>query len=231
MSKPAVTALEPPLSLHIENLSCHYGGHTILHLPHWQLAQGEHALLLGPSGCGKTTLLHALAGLMPVQAERLEVAGQDLPALSNKQRDAWRGQRVGLVFQQLHLIGALTVQQNLLLAMPLAGAVANRDTVQHLLQTLGLATLAARKPHQLSRGQQQRAALARALVNRPRIILADEPTASLDDVHATQAIDLLLAQARAINATLVVATHDARIKPLFQNILDLTLVTKMGAAA
>ncbi len=181
-------------------------------MPSWSVGQGAHWLLLGPSGSGKTTLLHILAGILRPVAGRVELAGQDLAAL-----DRFRGRHVGIVLQRLHLLPSLTVAQNLALAQYLAGLPQDAARVRQVLGSLDLADKAQAYPHALLHGQAQRAAIARAVVNRPRVLLADEPTSNLDDARCAQALDLLLAQATACDATLVIATHDRRIKARVPN--------------
>ena len=180
----------------------------------WSAAAAEHWLLAGASGSGKTTLLHILAALTTPTTGEVIVGGTDLGRLSDSARDRWRGRNVGLVPQRLHLVGALDVEDNLRLAQYLAGVTEDRRRIHGLLESVGLAELARRYPRELSQGQAQRVAVARAVVNRPALLLADEPTANLDDAHAAAALELLRTQALATGATLIVASHDARVRPL-----------------
>lgn len=194
-----------------------YDGAPVLDVPHWEAAQGEHWLVTGPSGSGKTTLLHVLAGLLRPTAGSVTVSDQDLGALDAAALDRFRGSGIGIVLQRLHLVASLTVTQNLLLAQYLAGVPQDHARVREVLQSLDIADRALARPHELSFGQAQRVAVARAVVNRPRLLLADEPTSNLDDARCLQALDLLLAQAQACGATLVIATHDQRIRPRVRN--------------
>ena len=196
----------------LQGVSHAYDGAEVLRVDAWQAAQGEHWLLLGPSGSGKTTLLHALAGILRPAAGTVKVAGQDLGALDAQALDRFRGQHIGIVLQRLHLIPSLDVAQNLLLAQYLAGLPQDRQRVDEVLVGLDLADKGSAKPHELSFGQAQRVAIARAVVNRPQLLLADEPTSNLDDARCLQALELLQAQASACKATLLIATHDQRIK-------------------
>lgn len=196
----------------VNNLQHSYDGQNVLAVDAWQAAQGEHWLVLGPSGSGKTTLLHALAGILRPAAGSIVVAEQDLAALSPSALDHFRGRHIGIVLQRLHLIPSLSVMENLLLAQYLSGMPQDRRRTEEVLASLDLAEKAGAKPHELSFGQAQRVAVARAVVNRPRLLLADEPTSNLDDARCLQVLELLQAQARACNATLVIATHDQRIK-------------------
>lgn len=196
----------------LQQLTHRYDGSTVLRVDSWSAAQGAQWLLLGPSGSGKTTLLHILAGILRPSAGRAVIAGQEVAALSAAGLDRFRGRHIGIVLQRLHLLPSLTVAENVQLAQYLAGLPQDRARVHEVLAGLDLADRADARPHQLSHGQAQRAAIARAVVNRPQLLLADEPTANLDDARCAQALDLLLAQAAACGATLVIATHDQRVK-------------------
>ena len=204
-----------------------YAGKTVLAVDEWRAEAGEQWLVHGPSGCGKTTLLHILAGLLRPTAGEALVNGQALGALSGGALDRFRGRHIGIVLQRLHLIDALTVRQNLALARRFAGLGAADAEVGDTLRELGIADAADARPHTLSRGQAQRAALARALAAGPKALLADEPTSSLDDDNAGRALALLRARAEARGAALVVASHDRRIRDSFALRLDLS----PGAAA
>jgi len=194
-----------------------YEGTEVLRVSSWSAGQGSHWLLLGPSGSGKTTLLHILAGILRPTSGGVQVADQELTALAASALDRFRGRNVGIVLQRLHLLPSLTVAQNVALAQYLAGVPQDAARVSEVLHSLDLADKAQAFPHALSHGQAQRVAIARAVVNRPRILLADEPTSNLDDARCLQALDLLVTQAQACNATLVIATHDQRIKARIPN--------------
>jgi ABC-type lipoprotein export system ATPase subunit len=189
-----------------------YAGKEVLRVDAWAAQQSDQWLMLGPSGSGKTTLLHILAGILRPASGRALVAGQDVSGLSVSDLDRFRGRNIGIVLQRLHLLSSLTVTQNVLLAQYLAGLEQNSGRVREVLEGLDLVDKADAYPHALSHGQAQRVAIARAVVNRPRLLLADEPTANLDDARCAQALDLLLSQAAACGATLVIATHDQRVK-------------------
>ncbi|HYF57802.1 MAG TPA: ATP-binding cassette domain-containing protein [Burkholderiaceae bacterium] len=224
--------MSAPPALSIESLVHRRDGRTVLEVPRFELPAGARAVLVGPSGSGKTTLLSLAAGLLPTQAGRVSVAGTELAALAARGAralDRFRATRVGLVPQQPMLFGMLDALDNLLVARHLAGLPPDPGAARELLGRLGLAQLAHRRPRELSRGQQQRVALARALVNRPALILADEPTANLDDDQAAAAIELLAGQARALGAALLVATHDARVRARFETVL--ALPARAGADA
>ncbi len=167
--------------------------------------------VIGPSGCGKTTLLHLLAGLIRPRSGVIRILGQDLSQLRGGHLDHFRGQRIGLVFQRFHLLPALTVYENVLLAQRLARVPIDPARVEALFDRLNLAGLERHKPSMLSQGQAQRVAIARALVHGPELVMADEPTSALDDDHATEALALLRQSAQAVGAALLVVTHDQRV--------------------
>lgn len=201
--------------IEISSLRVEAGGRTILDLPEWRLDAGAAGLLLGPSGSGKTTLLNVIAGLIRPSAGSVKIGGEDIAALSGARLDKFRGARIGFVFQTLRLIRALSVRENLALAMRLAGAKPDPARITQTLERLGIGALAGAKPARLSVGEGQRAAIARAVVTRPSLLLADEPTSALDDANAEAAIRLLMEEAAACGATLVIATHDQRVKDRF----------------
>jgi putative ABC transport system ATP-binding protein len=194
-----------------QGLSYHYAGAATLRFPDVAVAQGATLLLSGPSGCGKSTWLALVAALVRPTSGQLTVAGQALNDLDSVATDAWRASTIGFLPQKLHLSAALTVRQNLALAQWATGQAENQGAIDAALTALGVTELAGRKPAQLSGGQAQRVALARAVLQKPKVILADEPSASLDDAAAADAVALLLATARSQTATLVIATHDARV--------------------
>ena len=196
----------------IRELKHAYDSSEVLSVSSWRVEQGSQWLVLGPSGSGKTTLLHVLAGILKPTAGSVRVADQDLRALSGNALDRFRGRNIGLVLQRLHLIGSLSVMNNLLLAQYFAGLPQDSGRVRETLASLDLGDKGDAYPHELSFGQAQRVAVARATVNRPRLLLADEPTSNLDDARCVQALELLESQALACNATLVIATHDQRIR-------------------
>lgn len=198
--------------LAIDAVEVRYAGSPRISLPAVHLAAGEHCLLLGPSGCGKTTLLHVAAGLLRPESGSVRVADTDLAALEGTALDRFRGRHIGIVFQRLHLIPSLTVLQNLTAAQYCAGLPIDAVAAHAALARLGIDNKAGVFPAQLSHGQAQRASIARAIVNGPRLILADEPTSSLDDANAMLVLDLLVQQAQDCNAVLLIATHDARTK-------------------
>ena len=198
-----------------------YGAREVLALERFAAAAGEHWLVLGASGSGKTTLLNLIAGLLRPSAGEIEVGGEALAKLEGAALDRWRGRNVGIVPQKLHLVQSLSVLENLLLAPYLAGLAPDKSRAQSLLAKLDLEEKDSSRPHQLSHGQAQRVAVARAVMNRPRVLLADEPTSNLDDANCAIALALLEDQAGECGATLVVATHDRRARERFENRLEL----------
>ena len=211
------------------SLAFAYPGADALRFPDVDLAQGATLLLQGRSGSGKSTWLSLVAGLRAPAEGELVVADQDLRALPPLRRDRWRGRTVGFLPQKLHLSDALTVSENLGLAFFAAGLPEERARVQAALQALDIADLARRKPSQLSGGQAQRAALARAVLLSPRLVLADEPTASLDDAAAAAAVALLRDAARRCGASLVIATHDRRVREALPEGAVLSLDAEVAA--
>ncbi len=206
---PASIAVD---AVRVSELGFGYDSDTVVSVDHFALAQGASCLVLGPSGCGKTSFVHLLAGLLAPQSGRIEILGQDLTALSEAQRDRFRGRHIGFVFQRLYLVPALTVRENLLLALRLSRAGTDHQRVDSLLARLGLDGLAGRKPGGLSQGQAQRVAIARALVHSPALLIADEPTSALDDKHTADVLELLLQASADAGTALLLVTHDHRLR-------------------
>jgi putative ABC transport system ATP-binding protein len=207
--------------LQLRGIRQRYAEKQVLALERFEAAAGEHWLVLGASGSGKTTLLNLVAGLLKPSEGGVEIGGQPLAALAGAALDRWRGRTIGIVPQKLHLISSLNVLQNLLLAPFLAALPADEARARGLLKKLDLEAKIHARPFQLSHGQAQRVAIARAVMNRPALLLADEPTANLDDGSCLLALDLLQEQSRECGATLLVATHDQRAKQRFEKRLAL----------
>ena len=198
-----------------------YGEATVLRAPALALRDDEHCALTGPSGSGKSTLLHILAGIQRPSEGAVRIDGDEIyPEVGRD--DRWRGQRIGVVPQKLHLLGSLSAHDNVVLACFLAGRMEHAAAVAPLLAELGLGDKLGARPANLSLGEQQRVAIARAIINQPRLLLADEPTSSLDDDNARRVLDLLLHAAERAGALLVIATHDARIRGRFRCEIELT---------
>jgi putative ABC transport system ATP-binding protein len=205
----------------VRSLAHRYDGATALRVAEWRVAQGERWAVLGPSGSGKSTRRHVGAGLIRPSEGEVEVSGEHRNRLDGVRLDRWRGATVGIVLQALHLVRHLSVRDNLRLAQYMARLPQDDARITDTLAALGVADKAARRAPELSHGERQRVAIARAVVNRPKLLLADEPTANLDDAAAALAVDLLTEQAARHGATLVVATHDARVKSKFRERLEL----------
>lgn len=201
------------------SLSFAYPGQPSLSFPDFSLSRGGAVLLLGKSGSGKTTFLNLLAGLLSPSHGQVILDGAVLSSLQGHRLDLFRGQHIGIVFQKPHLIAALTVKQNLELAQFLSKK--KGGSAADLLQGLGIAGKASAAVGTLSEGEAQRVSIARALINKPKLILADEPTSSLDDEHAERVITLLKGEAAKIGAALVIVTHDQRVKSEVSQVLEL----------
>ncbi len=185
---------------------------------------GEQLALVGPSGSGKTTLLHLISGLLTPTNGEIKFDNITVSSMPEAWRDSWRANMVGYVFQKLNLLASLSVLDNLLVAMSFANAISKKEQRQwamQLLERVGLADRVSSLPYRLSMGEQQRVAVARAVVNRPRLILADEPTASLDQDNGLRALKLLCQLAEENNSILLVSTHDRQIMKQFERIFPL----------
>lgn len=206
----------------IGNLSFQYANHApVLHFPDIHLKEKEHLLILGRSGVGKTTLLHLMAGLLPPKEGQVKIRGVAINTLSNRALDKFRGQHMGLVFQGNHAIRSLTVLENLKARLFLSKKNLAPQDIDHLLERLQIGECKDKKIKELSEGQLQRLGIALAVVHRPQLLLADEPTSSLDDVNCATVLQLLKQQAEENGANLVVITHDKRIIPAFKKVLTL----------
>lgn len=186
-------------------------------VPGLQVDRGELLVLEGPSGSGKTTLLHMISGLLRPDDGQILFDGIDLCTLSNKERDLWRSYNIGYIFQRLNLLEALTVEENIMLACYWNNIHANNAQVRvyELLDMVDLADRAHDFPPCLSLGEQQRVAVVRALLNRPALLLADEPTASLDVKNSQIVLQLLQELCQKEGVTLILSTHDEAIKAQF----------------
>lgn len=177
--------------------------------------KGEHVLIIGESGRGKTTLLHLLAGLLKPSEGNIHIAGASTSEMKDSALDQFRGKNIGIVFQTAHFVASLSVLDNLLLAPFLAGNKVGENKARNTLSRLNLEDRMHAKPSELSVGEQQRAAIARAIMNDPAVILADEPTSALDDKNASEVISMLEEQAKMTGASLIIVTHDKRLKDRF----------------
>ena len=202
---------------------------TVLDVPALELTAGEQVGLVGPSGAGKTTLLHVIAGILRADAGTIELAGTRVSDLSEAARDAHRARHLGLVFQTFNLLQGYSALENVELGMAF-GRGAERGAARELLTRLGLGERLDHRPHQLSSGQQQRVALARALVHGPELVLADEPTSSLDPERAAEAVTLLGDLCRERGAALLMVSHDHGLLEGLDRVLSLTELNRAAGA-
>ena len=184
------------------------------------LKSNENLLIIGNSGVGKTTLMHLLAGLLKSNSGSIKLFDQELSQLSSHQLDRFRKNNIGIVFQRSHFVNSLTVKENLQLAQYIANKKDN-NRIESILKKLNIFDKSNKKTNQLSQGEKQRASIALAIVNSPKLILADEPTSSLDDTNCSKVIKLLKKQATDFGAQLIVITHDSRLKEHFKKSIEL----------
>lgn len=206
----------------VSKLAYRYSDTLKMSFPDFTVNQGDHFLLLGESGSGKTTLLYLLAGLLRNYSGSIYMKDTELGKLSEHELDKFRGKNMGFVFQRNHLISALTVEQNLLMPPYLSGLPIDYDRIEEVLKYLGISALRKSKISQLSQGQAQRVAIARAIIIKPSIILADEPTSALDDKNCAIVVSLLTDVASESQSTLIIATHDQRLKDRVEKQIVLT---------
>ncbi len=196
----------------VSGLSFNYSKGTSLVFPNFVLKPGEHVLLFGESGSGKTTLLHIIGGLLRNYTGSVQIDQKELSAMSEAGLDNFRGQKMGFIFQRNHLISALTVEKNLMISPYLAGMPIDKGRINAVLTMLDLYGRKNSSVTTLSQGQAQRVAIARAILNKPAILFADEPTSALDDKNCARVVQLLFEAAAENNSTLIIATHDQRLK-------------------
>jgi putative ABC transport system ATP-binding protein len=230
------------VALALKNLKKTYVGPDgsvvpVIHVPDLAIADGEQVALIGTSGSGKTTLLHLIAGIVSADDGQIlyrladQAAPVDLARLSEADRDVFRGSHIGYIFQTHHLLGGFTALENVLLGMSFTGRRADRDWAVHLLKEVGLADRLDYRPAKLSVGQQQRVAVARALANRPRLVLADEPTGALDPNTAQQVLQLIRNLCTEVGASLLLVSHDLAIANQLPRVLTLADVNQAGRRA
>ncbi|MBK9256004.1 MAG: ATP-binding cassette domain-containing protein [Saprospiraceae bacterium] len=199
------------------NLSYSYTASEVLKFPDVECHNQEILLILGSSGVGKTTLLHLLGGVLTPQEGTVRIENTELNGLSGNDLDRFRGKNIGIIFQQNHFVASLNVVENLLLAQSLAGNKSDKAFCISLLERLNIAHKVNSSISDLSQGEKQRVSIARALVNRPKLILADEPTSALDDDNCDEVISLLEEQAKLLGSALIIVTHDGRLKDKISN--------------
>lgn len=203
--------------LSTKNLEFSYSSDVSFSFPDIECRGSKTCLILGKSGVGKTTLLHLLGGLIKPSQGEVVINDQSLNKLSGTNIDKFRGQNIGIVFQKPHFISSISILQNLLLTQSLAGKTKNKGEILSILAGLEISHRALAKPNELSQGELQRASVARAVLNKPQVILADEPTSALDDESCQQVVTLLQKTAIDLNAALLIVTHDGRLKDIINN--------------
>lgn len=206
----------------------------VIDVPEFSVADGEQVALIGSSGSGKTTLLHLIAGILaPDRGEilyHIDGTQTDLSQLTEAERDQFRGEYVGYIFQTHHLLPGFTALENVLLGMTFTGRDADPAFAKHLLEEVGLADRLNYKPGKLSLGQQQRVAVARALANRPKLVLADEPTGALDPANAQQVLDLIRKLCSEVGASLLMVSHDMNIARQLSRVDTLSELNRAAVA-
>ena len=190
----------------------------VLDIESFFVAAGEQMVLMGRSGSGKTTLLHVIAGISRPDSGRVWIEDWDIALLSEAERDRFRAERIGYVFQTFNLLPGFTALENVLLAMRFTGRRVDRTRARKLLERVGLQHRETHRPAQLSVGEQQRVAVARALANRPKLLLADEPTANIDTGNQVQVLSLLQETCREENVALVLVTHAPEVAKQFERV-------------
>ena len=203
-----------------EKIEFSYDNEFIFKFEDIKLKNEENLLILGNSGIGKTTLLHLLSGLLKAKSGSIELYGIELTKLSSFQLDRFRRDNIGIVFQKPHFVNSLTVKENLELAQYIADKKDNKR-IETILNNLNIFDKINKKTNELSQGEKQRVSIAFAIVNSPKLILADEPTSSLDDDNCSNVIKLLKKQASDFGAQLIVITHDSRLKKHFKKSIKL----------
>ncbi len=203
----------------VKNLDFVIANNTILSELNFSLDNGSHLIISGPSGSGKSTLINLMSGLYRPTSGHVSFESNDYSKLTDKDIDEMRAKNFGLIFQRLHLIKHLTVEQNILLGFNKI----KLPNIEKLIEDIGLTLKKKQLAKDLSFGESQRVAIARGVVNNPKIIFADEPTSSLDDENTTRVLKLISAQANKNKSSIVISTHDERVKKFFKNILEIKL--------
>lgn len=208
-------------SLITDSIQYSYNKNYTFVFPDIVCEKGEHLLITGASGCGKTTLLHLIAGLVTPKRGSILIKGNDIAQLRGTKLDKYRGREIGIVFQTPQFIKSLTAEENLKMAASLNKLSIDNVYLDSLFDTLNISHCRNLKTNEMSQGELQRLSIARAVINKPSLILADEPTSSLDDKNCREAIKLLRYQAEKLQAGLVIVTHDNRLIPDFSKIVHL----------
>lgn len=202
-----------------KSLEFSYDNSFVFKFPNIKLKSNENLLVLGNSGIGKSTLLHNLAGILRPKSGLIKIFNQDISNLSEFELDKFRGQNIGIIFQRSHFVNSLTIGENLELAKFLGRN--KKGNIKETLDNLKILDKINKKPKELSQGERQRASIALAIINSPKLILADEPTSSLDDTNCSNVIKILKEQALKYQAQLIVITHDSRLKKHFKKSVSL----------
>ncbi len=198
----------------------------IIDVPHFEIDAGSQIALRGSSGVGKTTFLNLIAGILQADNGSIVLADEEMTALSESERDRLRAHNIGYIFQTFNLLAGYTALENVTLGM-MFGKGIDADFAQHLLERVGLGDRMQYRPSQLSVGQQQRVAVARAVANRPRLVLADEPTGNLDYHHANEAVTLIREVCCENSAALLIVSHDSRVLGQFEEAMDFAQVNRV----
>jgi putative ABC transport system ATP-binding protein len=217
----------------LENVRKSYleaNGHIlpILDIPRFEVASGEQMVLVGKSGCGKTTLLHVIAGISRADSGTIRLDGLDVSTLSEAGRDRYRAAKLGYVFQTFNLLPAFTALENVLLGMTFSHNRRDLARASHLIERVGLAHREHHKPNHLSVGEQQRVAVARALANRPKLLLADEPTANVDPANQQKIIDLIRETCSEEQIALIMVTHSIEVAQQFPRVERLEEINRLS---
>ncbi len=203
---------------------------AVLNVDRFDIVDAEHVALLGGSGTGKTTLLHTIAGIVTPDSGSVKIGSTgnmvDVTQLHEADRDVFRGQHIGYIFQTHHLLQGFTAIENVLLGMSFTGRSPDKKWARHLLDEVGLSDRIDYQPSKLSVGQQQRVAVARAMANRPQLVLADEPTGALDPTSAQQVLDLIRRLCTEVGASLLMVSHDHEIAKQLARVVDLKELNK-----
>ena len=203
-------------------LSIEYGSNKIM-FPDLNINKGEHHLIIGESGSGKTSLLNVLGGILQPSSGKVEISGIDISQLKKTKLDSFRGNVLGFIFQTPHFVNSLNVIDNLLFTQYVSGNKILKSKAISFLNKVGLKHKVNSKISNLSEGEKQRVSIVRGLLNSPKIILADEPTSALDDSSCKKVIDLMRDLANEIGATLLIVTHDKRLKDQFERRVELSV--------
>lgn len=204
--------------------------HGVIDIAQLELSAGEELAVAGESGSGKSTLLNLIAGILTPDSGRVLLDGREISALSEPARDRWRAATVGYVFQSFNLLQGYSCLENVLLAMAFGGGV-DRSRAEQLLRRVGLSDRLHHRPRQLSSGQQQRVAVARALANRPKLVLADEPTGNLDHRNAGEVVALIRETCREAGAALLLVSHDREVLSRFPRVEAMATINRVVATA